>query len=402
MPEAERIRDKEQEKLLLISTVEELLRHEIVLRVQAEDGIHLIFPSQLTRESEDLPDPRGKAVIFSFEGPVQNVYATLVVRLSNSHVFQKSEMWRNAATYTTESGGIFGIALRELGEGYAELVLFFNEFSREDLQFQFEEYVHTHLLRRALSETINRRRIFSCPECEEEITASQARRRRELGHDSTKCPVCEAEVSLLDGEERLRVTAPSLLHIMDKSADARRDRETAASIIEGKKATGDFDVFLCHNNVDKSAVKQIGEKLIENGILPWLDEWELRPGFSWRDALETQIERIRSVAVFVGKTGTGPWQDREIEAVLFEFVERRCPVIPVLLPVTVPTTDKAKSISNPSGKPPQLPRLLKGLTWVDFRKEHPDPLEQLIWGITGRRRTSSNEVLIQRNGENSL
>ena len=27
--------------------------------------------------------------------------------------------------------------------------------------------------------------------------------------------------------------------------------------------------------------------------------------------------------------------------------------------------------------------LLEGFGWVDFRKQRPDPLEQLIWGITG-------------------
>jgi hypothetical protein len=26
------------------------------------------------------------------------------------------------------------------------------------------------------------------------------------------------------------------------------------------------------------------------------------------------------------------------------------------------------------------------MTWVDFRKRDPDPMEQLIWGITGERR----------------
>jgi hypothetical protein len=26
------------------------------------------------------------------------------------------------------------------------------------------------------------------------------------------------------------------------------------------------------------------------------------------------------------------------------------------------------------------------MTWVDFRKADPDPMEQLIWGIAGERR----------------
>ena len=34
---------------------------------------------------------------------------------------------------------------------------------------------------------------------------------------------------------------------------------------------------------------------------------------------------------------------------------------------------------------PKLPLFFKGLTWVDFRNKEPDPLKQLIWGITGVR-----------------
>ncbi len=35
---------------------------------------------------------------------------------------------------------------------------------------------------------------------------------------------------------------------------------------------------------------------------------------------------------------------------------------------------------------PKLPIFLAGLMWVDFRKNQPDPMNQLIWGITGVRR----------------
>jgi hypothetical protein len=147
-----------------------------------------------------------------------------------------------------------------------------------------------------------------------------------------------------------------------------------ASIIQEKIAAGDFDVFLCHNSVDKPAVKEIAERLKTNGILPWLDEWNLRPGTPWQAALEEQIQIIKSAAVFVGPNGLGPWHDLEQAAFLRQFVKRRCPVIPVVLPDTKDT--------------PKLPVFLEGMTWVDFRKKDPDPMEQLIWGITGKR--SSN------------
>ncbi len=36
---------------------------------------------------------------------------------------------------------------------------------------------------------------------------------------------------------------------------------------------------------------------------------------------------------------------------------------------------------------PELPLFLRGRIWVDFRQNHPEPIGQLIWGITGNRPT---------------
>jgi GTPase SAR1 family protein len=127
VPRDERLKDKEQEKVLLIAMVEDLLRHEIVLREQADDGTYLVFPSQSTRENPDLPDPEGKAVIFDFEGPVQNIFATLAVRLSHSGLFKKNETWKDAVTFTSRVGGSCGLFLHNIGEGHAELTLFYEK-----------------------------------------------------------------------------------------------------------------------------------------------------------------------------------------------------------------------------------------------------------------------------------
>ena len=45
MPADERVADKEQEELLLITAVEELLRHELVLKEVTDAGTDLVFPS---------------------------------------------------------------------------------------------------------------------------------------------------------------------------------------------------------------------------------------------------------------------------------------------------------------------------------------------------------------------
>jgi hypothetical protein len=164
---------------------------------------------------------------------------------------------------------------------------------------------------------------------------------------------------------------------MDQVADTQREREAAQSTVQGKIVTRDFDVFLCYNREDKPIVKQIGEQLKDQGILPWLDEWELRPGLPWQQLLEEQIKQIKSTAVFVGKNGIGPWQEQELAAFLRAFVKRGCPVIPVLL--------------QEAPKKPVLPLFLESMTWVDFRLRDPDPLQQLLWGITGRRDIGKGE-----------
>ena len=184
---------------------------------------------------------------------------------------------------------------------------------------------------------------------------------------------------MVDWEARVSSPPASVVSAIDIAADAKRDLHAAAMRVKGKKVVGDFDVFLCHNSGDKPEVRKIGEKLKEHGILPWFDEWELRPGLPWQPELEKQISKIKSAAVFVGRRGIGPWEDQELRAFLNEFVKRQCPVIPVLL------FDKAARKSGGYGELPDLPVFLSAMTWVDFRSKVPDPLERLIWGITGQR-----------------
>lgn len=139
----------------------------------------------------------------------------------------------------------------------------------------------------------------------------------------------------------------------------------------GVESARPFDTFLCHNSEDKTAVMRIGRQLRKNGVWPWLDEWELRPGVLWQRLLEQELSKIPSAVVFIGGSGLGPWQRIEYDALLREFVRRGCPVVPVILP-TAPGI-------------PEMPMFLRGMMWVDFRKSQPNPLRQLLWGITGKR-----------------
>lgn len=133
-----------------------------------------------------------------------------------------------------------------------------------------------------------------------------------------------------------------------------------------------FDVFLSHNSRDKPAVRKLAKALAKKGIKAWVDESELVPGRPWQEALEQIIETTKSAAVLVGKEGPGPWEVPEMWACLSEYVNRKLPVIPVLLP-------------GAQGEP-TLPLLLRQFTWVDLRKGVTEAgLQKLILRIRGQK-----------------
>ena len=131
-----------------------------------------------------------------------------------------------------------------------------------------------------------------------------------------------------------------------------------------------IDVFLCHNGQNLPHIEQIGRQLQEQGLRVWLDKWEVDPEEPWKPALDALMLDIGSVALFVGADGEVPWQDLDIQAFLLEFVQRDCPVIPVVL--------------EKVGKVPSLPSYLKDLTYIDFRKYKPDPINELYSRISAK------------------
>jgi GTPase SAR1 family protein len=368
--EQERVADTAQEKLLLIATVEELLRHEIALK----DGDDLVFPSQFTRERPGAPDPAGKSVIFTFEGPLHVIYATLAVRLAHSTFFKHREMWQNAASYDADDGGGCGILLRELEEGSGELTLFYDQRANLTVRNMFERYVTDHLDRRVIRGTLTRRDVVVCGRCGYMLPDDLVRRRLAREKKVIQCPDCEAvSIPLVPPLAPVRQgrTAEGDLAAMSRSADERRDRNAAAVRIRGKRATGDFDVFLTYNSKDAEQVKMIAEQLLERGVLPWLDLWEVRPGTRWVSVLDKHLKTIKAAAVFVGPRGQGPWQTLEVEVVLNQLARTGRPIIPVILQGRV-------------GQP-KMPPFMELWHTVDMRKRDPDPFELLMWGITDER-----------------
>jgi DNA-directed RNA polymerase subunit RPC12/RpoP len=373
VPKEERLGSKAQEKLLLIAMVQDLLAHQIALREPGEQGMMLVFPSQFTRENPHLPEPEGKAVRFEFAGPVTSIYTTLAVRLSQSGTFTHKELWRNAVTYRPADGaGECGFFLQEVDEGHGRLTIFHAEATGVRMRELFEAFVENHLRTHALAESVTSRRVVVCADCKTPVSDIVLERVLARGREAIECQVCGATIAVkaVPAGAVLSKTAEDVRE-MDREADKNRGLAEATAILKGKIERGDFDVFLCHRSPDKPAVKKIGEALKERGILPWLDEWEIKPGERWQDVLQKQIKSIKAVIVCLSDTDIARYQQLELDGFVAEFVDRSLPVIPVILEGTI-------------GEP-KKPPFLAGFHAVDFRKSDPDPVEQLLWGITGNR-----------------
>jgi class 3 adenylate cyclase/GTPase SAR1 family protein len=253
VPEEQKIKDLGQEQLLLNATVEELVRHDLALRENANDGSYLVFPSQFNRDYEDAPEPKGKALAITFDGPVQSLYATLAVRLGHSGLFTigRAEMWRNAAVFTAKAGGRCGIFLQEFAEARGRLILFFDEIASIETRFHFEEFVLAHAKRRALDGTVDLVRFFICPNCGDPVPDSYVKRLRDKGKMTFECP-CGGTVLLTEPKERIRFK--SKVDAMDKSADWHRDFDAFIMSAKGETSTRSFQEWAGSERVTLSIV----------------------------------------------------------------------------------------------------------------------------------------------------
>lgn len=374
----ERIPDREMEKLLLIATFEDLVRHELAFRETTEREQLLIFPSQVTRQHSEPFEPDSYDVVFNFEGAVQNIYATLVIRLARGGVFKMQEMWSDTATFTDPNGGVGGVTLRQQEEGLGELLIFFSREAEERYRALFDEYVLAHLRNRAMRGSVRRRRVFVCPECRTPVSPMQADRRRERGFDWIVCNVCETRVSLIDRTPDSPEARLPDLSVMDRAADEAREQAVSAFSLAGKVAVDDYDVLLFHDPADREEVEEVAAALRTYGVLPWVGPSRAADNAKVYRELAEQIGATKSVAVFVGRGEHALWQQKEVGELLQSLSRRRrVSVIPVCL----------KSCS----KRPKLPRYIERQRWIDFRQPHAaDALSSLIAEITGFKPIDNN------------
>lgn len=187
----------EEEQIVLRAMHQTFVDHGLCLREPTEAGTLLVFPSYFKRERPELEGHPAVFVTYQFNGQLDEVYSTLVVRLHHTAAFEKDQLWRFAADFKTQAGKRVGLKMTKLPEGAAELSVYFEPGVTDETKVTFIKYVHEHLKVKALD--VVRLRHYVCPHCGTPVeNRKTALDRLERGQQDILCVNCEKRIPLWD------------------------------------------------------------------------------------------------------------------------------------------------------------------------------------------------------------
>jgi small GTP-binding protein len=191
----------DDEQIVLRAMHQTFVDHGLCLREHTDRGPVLVFPSYYRREQSDLPEHPAILVTYQLSGALDEVYATLIVKLHNTTAFEKDQLWRFAADFRTQQGQRLGIKMLKRAEGAAELTIYCEPTIPEDTKVTFIRYVHDHL--KAKDPSVLRVRHYVCAHCSEPVEGNRAiQKRLREGRTDIPCSFCGEAIALLDLIER--------------------------------------------------------------------------------------------------------------------------------------------------------------------------------------------------------
>jgi small GTP-binding protein len=203
--------EADEERFVLLAMHQTLVERGLCLREYTDKGALLVFPSFYRRERPDLVRHPAVLVSYRFTGFLDDIYATLVVRLHHTESFEADELWRYAADFKSlAQGRRLGVKLAHRSEGAGELEVYFDPDIPVAEKMIFSRYVHEHLLKKG-GEVV-RLRHYVCQHCKTPVRDRETAMERlaEKGKQANiLCVKCEKRVPLWDDLEE-RFAAPEV------------------------------------------------------------------------------------------------------------------------------------------------------------------------------------------------
>lgn len=363
---------EETKKILQDTVVRLFIDRQVAFRETQGSMRVLVFPELINIKRPELEEVETEeGVSYSVRGPIENLYASLVVRLGYSNLFEKKHCWYNNAQYTAPDGTLCGFRQIADREGEREFILFFTKDSvslqRRIFESFFESLLDPHRLQ------IERFPIVHCTACGERQTRQNIINRIRQGKDFVFCSECGERITLTLAPS-LTLTAKEKRHMEEarRTAQAHTRYESARAGLE--QAFGptpeNITVFISYawgvTEHEDWVERKLADHLQDAGFDVLLDRWE---NSAAGKGVARFIERIpkSDFVVIVGTpkyvekyekklSSTGTVVSTEIELIntcfIYNSEEGASKLIPLILSGNRETA---------------LPPLLRGRVYYDFQ-----------------------------------
>lgn len=134
-------------------------------------------------------------------------------------------------------------------------------------------------------------------------------------------------------------------------------------------------VFLCHSSQEKPIVEKIRNFLhSQQNIKTFMDKYDLVPFARWELQLQEELDNCKFAAIFLGRSGLGAFQEKEIKK--FKELSREKDDFQFGLVILPGCSEDVLSKARSKWK------FLTERQWINFYQSEPDPILQLVRGIT--------------------
>jgi len=210
---------REQEQIVLGAVHHQFVERAFCFPEQTAKGTQLIFPFGYQAERPEPPSLPTVSATYRFDGPPDEIYATLVVRLLHTGNVCRKTLWQDAADLRTPSGRRLGLTMTRTGDAAGEITVYCELQCPSDTKATFFRYVHQHLAKDASE--VERLRV--CPHCREPVGLQEMPPDRTAGACSVcVCTWCENRIKPAEVIEEQAAPEASMRSIRKWEERARR------------------------------------------------------------------------------------------------------------------------------------------------------------------------------------
>jgi small GTP-binding protein len=362
--------------ILLDSAVTLFLKHNICFREtdQLTSRTYLVFPQLINlKKPDDFNESIEVDVSYTVSGAVENLYASLVVRLGYTSLFTRVNQWHNHARYVFGDHLVCGFRMTTEAPGILNFNLYFDKAVDAPVRMLFQGIFESFVARTNV--TFVRHEVLRCGDGHL-INRAVIRERRNMRENYLHCSACGIRVALpLEDDQDIKRSRRANAYVQQRDAVKRSRFEQSLYLLKSYVVRDKLHIPDCFISYawgdpeqERWVERKLAEDLVKAGVHVVLDRWEnARIGASVPRFVERVARTSRVIVV-----GTPGWRHKyDNDEPMGAFVaasegdlighrmlgteESKLSVLPILL-----VGKEAES----------FPPLLQGRVYADFRDQN--------------------------------